>query len=211
MKPGGRLWLALCACLALGSLFALVLPTAALDWQPALAATEPWRWWTAAWVHWSTWHLAANLAALALVAALGRVAAVPAVIALAWVVSWPLAQLSLLLRPELTHFGGLSGLLHGGLTVVAVFVACTEVGRRRHIGLALIAGVATKIALEAPWGAALQHSNGVDIAIAPLAHLSGALWGAVCTLLALARGPEAPPVSATPHHDTHTTTELETP
>ena len=48
---------------------------AALDWQPALASSEPWRAWSAAIVHYSALHLAANLAGIALVAALGFVAA----------------------------------------------------------------------------------------------------------------------------------------
>jgi hypothetical protein len=33
---------------------------------------------------------------------------------------------------------------------------------------------------EAPWGDPLRRLDGFDIAIAPLAHASGALAGAVC-------------------------------
>jgi hypothetical protein len=41
------------------------------DWQPALAFTQPWRWWTAAGAHWSPQHLQMNLAGCALLAWLG--------------------------------------------------------------------------------------------------------------------------------------------
>lgn len=41
---GGRLWLALCALLALAATLAWVLPAQTLDWQPTLAARQPWRW-----------------------------------------------------------------------------------------------------------------------------------------------------------------------
>lgn len=189
MKSGGKMWLAMCAWLALCSLVASALHPVDWDWQPALAASEPWRWWTAAFVHWSAAHLAANLAALALVATLGAVAMAPLVITLAWLASWPLLHLGLLVQPELAHYGGLSGLVHSGVAVVAVFVAATEGGARRAIGLAMLAGLTTKITLEAPWDIALVFSTSADVPVAPMAHLSGAAAGLLCAVLALARGP----------------------
>lgn len=189
LNPGGKLWLAACVSLALGAFTGWFVPSALWDWQPTLAAHEPWRWWTAAFVHWSPTHLLANLAGLIVVAALGRVAAVPAMVTLAWLASWPLVHLSLLLRPELAHYGGLSGLLHGGVAAAALYVARVEVGRRRQIAIAILAGLLTKLLLEAPWGPALQQRDPWDIAVAPLAHVSGALMAALCTVLALARGP----------------------
>ena len=49
-----------------------------LDWQPGRARAEPWRAFSAVAVHYSGLHLAANLAGTVLVAALGRVARLPA-------------------------------------------------------------------------------------------------------------------------------------
>ena len=43
----------------------------ALDWQRGRLTTQPWRWWSAAFVHLDTGHLAANLAGVAAVAAFG--------------------------------------------------------------------------------------------------------------------------------------------
>ncbi|HEY0858541.1 MAG TPA: hypothetical protein VGE16_15865, partial [Albitalea sp.] len=55
---------------------------------------------------------------------------------------------------------------------------------RRRVGLALLAGLALKVLLEAPWAGALRHPHGWDIAVAPLAHASGALAGLLCALIA---------------------------
>ncbi|HEY0955277.1 MAG TPA: hypothetical protein VGE36_11000, partial [Roseateles sp.] len=61
----------LCAALAALCLLAWPLPREALDWQPALFATQPWRAVSAAFVHWTPVHLAANLAGCAVIALLG--------------------------------------------------------------------------------------------------------------------------------------------
>ena len=184
------MWIAASALLGLGAVAGLGLPSAVLDWQPSLASSEPWRAWSAAFVHLSALHLAANLAGVVLVAALGLVAGVPRRSALAWFVAWPLTHLALLARPDLTHYAGLSGVLHAGVAVVAVHLIATARGVRRAIGLALLGGLALKVASETPWAAeALRHPAGWDIAVAPFAHASGLVAGALASALveALAR------------------------
>ena len=184
------MWIAASALLGLGALAGLGLPPAALDWQPTLASSQPWRAWSAAIVHLSALHLAANLAGVALVAALGFVARVPRRSVLAWFVAWPLTHLALLARPDLVHYAGLSGVLHAGVAVVAVHLIATARGLRRAIGLALLGGLALKVAGETPWAAeALRHPAGWDIAVAPFAHASGLVAGALASALveALAR------------------------
>ncbi len=183
----GKLWLLISALLALGATIGWYQASAGLDWQPGQAAGQPWRWWTAAFVHFSALHLLANLAGVLVVAALGRVANVPAVVALAWAASWPLTHLALLLRPDLLHYGGLSGVLHAGVAAAATFIVRRGSGRTAWIGWALLAGLAVKIALEAPWGPALRTVYGSDIAVAPLAHATGALCGLLCAWIGLAR------------------------
>jgi rhomboid family GlyGly-CTERM serine protease len=174
---------ALAALLATASLAAWWLPAALLDWQPGLAASEPWRWWTAALVHWSPRHLGANLLGAGLVAALGWVARVPPSAALAWAIAWPLSHGALLVQPALAHYGGLSGVLHAGVAVAALHLLRTERGRRRWIGGAVFAGLALKLLLEAPWGAPLRYTAEWDIAVAPLAHATGAIAGVLAWLL----------------------------
>jgi hypothetical protein len=134
-------------------------------------------------VHYSRLHLLANLAGAALVAALGVAAQLPPRAALAWLAAWPLTQALLLWRPDLAHFGGLSGVLHAGVAVVAVHLLLRTSGRRRWIGAALLAGLAVKLVGEEPWGAALRHPAGWDIAVAPLAHATGVAAGVACALL----------------------------
>lgn len=185
LNAPGAVWTALAALLGAGSVVAWWLPAAVLDWQPAQAWAQPWRAWTAAFVHWSPLHLGVNLAGVLVVALLGRVARLPAVLALAWFAAWPLTQAGLLLRPELARFGGLSGVLHAGVAVAALALLTAARGRARAIGAAIAAGLVIKILLEQPWGPALREGGGWDIAVAPLAHATGALAGALCALPAL--------------------------
>jgi rhomboid family GlyGly-CTERM serine protease len=179
LGPPGRAWTALAALLGAGALCAWALPAGLLDWQPARAAREPWRLFSAAFVHWSALHLGANLLGCLLVGALGRAAALPAAAALAWLAAWPLTHLALLAQPALAHYGGLSGVLHAGVAVAALWLLVHHRGRPRAVGAALLAGLALKVVLEDPLGAPLARPAGWDIAIAPLAHASGALAGAL--------------------------------
>lgn len=171
----------------LGALAATALPREALDWQPALAWREPWRWWTAALVHFGALHLAANLLATAVVVAWGTVARVPAAAALAWLAAWPLTHLALLAQPQLQHYGGLSGVLHAGVAVVAVWLLAHARGARRAIGGLVLAGLAVKIVGEVPWQLDLQPAPLWGVAVAPLAHAGGAAAGLVLGALAAAR------------------------
>jgi rhomboid family GlyGly-CTERM serine protease len=184
MARGFRLttWPALAIALAAGALIALALPTSTIDWQPGLAAAQPWRCWSAAFVHWSALHLAANLIGCLLVGALGVVGECELRSTWAWLLAWPLTQIGLLLQPSLLHYGGLSGVLHAGVAVAATDVLLRDSGRRRWIAGLLLAGLASKVGLEAPWLAPLRHVDGWDIAIAPMAHASGVVAGVSCLI-----------------------------
>jgi rhomboid family GlyGly-CTERM serine protease len=155
-------------------------PRRLIDWQPGLAASEPWRALSAVAVHYSGLHLAANLAGAALVAALGWAALLPRACTLAWALAWPLTQLGLLLQPALLHYGGLSGVLHAGVAVAGAQLAWHARGGRRTVGVAVLAVLALKLLSEAPWGEALRQPPGWDIQVAPFAHTSGALAGLLC-------------------------------
>lgn len=183
--PAPRAWAALSLLLALAALAGWWADPLALDWQPALAAREPWRAFTAVAVHYSPLHLGANLAGALLVGALGLVARVPWRIVLAWALAWPLTQLGLLLRPELAHYGGLSGVLHAGVVAAALWLVVHDRGRRQLVGVAILGAVLVKIIGETPWGPAVQAREGWDIAIAPFAHASGAFCGLLCARLSL--------------------------
>jgi rhomboid family GlyGly-CTERM serine protease len=180
---GGRLWVALAAVLALCALGGGGFRPGALEWQPALAWREPWRAWTAVAVHYSALHLVANLAGAALVGALGWFARLPRSVAIAWLAAWPLTQLGLLARPDLLHYGGLSGVLHAGVACAAWPLAAHARGARRAIGVLVLVGLAIKVASESPWGAPLRAPPGWDIATAPFAHASGLVAGIVAAVV----------------------------
>lgn len=194
MSAPGRAWAGLAAAFGAAAFVGWWLPAPWLDWQPALALHEPWRAFSAAFVHWSETHLAGNLAATAVLAALGPGGQLPARAALAWALAWPLAHLGLALQPALAHYGGLSGLLHAGVAVAALWLVVTARGARRHIGAAVLAGLVAKVLLEEPWGPPLRPGGGWDIATAPLAHATGTVAGLLCAalLLALPRHEDAP-------------------
>jgi rhomboid family GlyGly-CTERM serine protease len=154
-----------------------------LEWHPDSAWRQPWRIWSAAWVHYSRLHLLVNAAGAVLVIALGLGARMPPHAALAWFIAWPLTHLALLSRPELAAYGGLSGVLHAGVTVVAVELIFRG-ARQRRLGLVIAVVLLLKIVSEEPWGPALRWPAGWDIAVAPFAHAAGAVAGALCALLA---------------------------
>jgi len=155
-----------------------------IDWEPASAWHQPWRWWSAAWVHWSDGHRWANAVGALLVAALGWRAGCDRYDSVAWFIAWPLTHVGLLLQPALAHYGGLSGVLHAGVVVAACSLWHRERGTRRLLGAAIGVGVVLKVLLEQPWQRPLHRLPGWDIDIAPAAHLSGAMAGAVCALIA---------------------------
>ncbi len=104
----------------------------ALEWRPAIGASQPWRWWTAAWVHWSGPHLAVNLIGAGVVGFVGWRARMPRGAALAWFIAWPLTH-ALMGMPEaatvartLQHYGGLSGVLHAGVIVLGLTLLRTR-------------------------------------------------------------------------------------
>jgi hypothetical protein len=119
------------------------------------------------------------------VLAYGWTTPVPRVMALAFFVAWPLTQLGLLLKPDLLHYGGMSGVLHAGVAIVSLTLIVRASGGRRVVGAAVMLGLVLKLASESPWGPALQHTPEFDIAVAPVGHLCGALAGLVCGALGL--------------------------
>jgi rhomboid family GlyGly-CTERM serine protease len=175
----------LCALLGVGAMAGFFLPPAALDGQPDRWLREPWRLWTAAWVHWTPLHLAANAAGAAVLALYGRAAALEQRQALGGFIAWPLTHLLLALwgTPGLMHYGGLSGVLHAGvaLTSTALLVRRGQGWLWRAVGAAVWVGLLLKLGGEASWWPGLP-GPAWGFAVATRAHAAGALAGLLCAL-----------------------------
>ena len=180
------LWLVLAALLISGSVVVWPADRARWWWQPELAFSQPWRAWSAVFVHFSSLHLMANLAGALLVGALGWAARMPARSSVAWAVAWPLTQFGLLIQPALRQYGGLSGVLHAGVVVVAVHLVFAGTRTQRRVGAATLLIVLLKVLSETPWAGPLSHPTGWDIAVAPMAHASGLVAGVLTALAAQA-------------------------
>jgi rhomboid family GlyGly-CTERM serine protease len=174
-------WPGLCLALGLGSLYAWsggrqVL----LLWYATGWVHHPWQLWTASLAHLSSAHLLINLAALLALAVLGVFLQVGRSAAFACLLAWPTGTLALALWPEITYYGGLSGLLVAMLAVLAVFAA----GRAatRGTGVVLLIVLAFKLLTEHAWTqpVAFDPRWGFNVVLA--AHLSGALAGALCAV-----------------------------
>lgn len=182
---GGFAWIGVALLLGAVALLGWPIARDALDWQPGVALREPWRAFSAVGVHYSGQHLGVNLVGLVGTALFGAVARAPLALALAWLAAWPMTQVGLLLKPELLHYGGLSGVLHAGVAVVVAWLLITGTRGQRWVAVAVAVGGIAKLLNETPWGPALRHPAGWDIAIAPLAHTTGAIAGALCATLAV--------------------------
>lgn len=188
LSPGQRAWLGLAVLLMLGALLGWPFPHERWDWQPSLAAAQPWRVLSAVAVHYSTAHLAANLVGAVLVAALGVSARAPPAMVWAWAAAWPLTHLGLLFDPDLAHYGGLSGVLHAGVAVAACQLLRDDTRARRRIGVAVLLGLSVKVIGEAPWFAP-RYDALLGISVAPLAHACGLVAGLVCAGVAALQRP----------------------
>lgn len=190
---GRHAWGLVALLLALGALAGRSSSLADWGWLPDQVGTQPWRAWSAAFVHLSDGHLAANLLGCAVVGVFGqfgaRAVAQPARAsrdwALAWLVAWPLTHALLLTEPRLAGYAGLSGVLHAGVAVAALGLVAQGRGRARAIGAAVLAGLLAKLALEQAWRAPVQPTVPWSIPVAVVAHATGAAAGLVCAALGL--------------------------
>jgi hypothetical protein len=190
-RPVGPLaWTGVALLLGLPALLALLpqYPTFTDHWALHPSAglqQDPLHFWTCAWVHANTRHLAANIAGLALIAGLGWLLRLPPRAALAWGLAWPLTHLALLLDPRLDTYYGLSGVLHAGLSITATTLILNRddaVKWTSTYGWLLLTGILTKCWLENPDWQALLPRPGLDMNAAPMSHWAGALVGIGITL-----------------------------
>lgn len=179
-RGGAVAWLAACALHGGASLLVAMAGPAvaeALRWHPHAPV---WTWWSSAWVHLHGAHLLANQLALAAVAVGGWAMRVGGSAVAAWCGAWPLLVAVQPWWPAVQGYAGLSGLLHAGVTVLAVQGLCGGTGAAapRGAALALGAGLSLKLALEAGWREPLAPHATLAMEVVQSAHWAGALCGA---------------------------------
>ncbi|MFT3783506.1 MAG: rhombosortase [Nibricoccus sp.] len=150
-------------------------------------AGQIWRAVTAHWVHFSNTHLFWNLAILVPASAwLERRSAATLLRAVLFAV--PAISLALLvLAPSLVQYAGISGVASAVLIALAVHGLRTE-PRARWLWSAVILLFATKVVYEAVSGQPLSHElSEKHVSSVPLAHIVGALVGAIAAFTTQAR------------------------
>ena len=184
LPPAHRLlrsWATLLVAIAALGIFLLPQSSGALRYERAgLVSGQLWRLWTGHLVHFGWRHLAADLAVF-LGAGLWLEAFAPRTIR-GFLALAPAAISGLLFvaDPQLTFYGGLSGLAVGVLVLLALVQLRRDRAAPRWFWPAVLALVVLKVALEAFSTAPLLAGFGPDIKVSTLAHLGGI----ACALLA---------------------------
>ena len=135
-------------------------------------------------------HLIANLAALAVLAALGAYLGAARNCVTALFVAWPVGTGALGLWPAVGSYGGLSGTLCAMVAILAV-----QAGTRaalRPVCYVLSGSLAFKLLAEHGWSQPIGYDPAWGFNVVYAAHLTGALAGTIAaTVLAWTqrRGP----------------------
>ena len=138
--------------------------------------SEPWRLWTAHWVHLGLWHFALNAIALVLLPEIFLRTSQRFFILL-WLVLPPVLSLTLYtFQPNLIQYAGLSGVLHGIYLATALNAIQSSHVAERRMGWLVALGLCLKVSWEAYSG----NSQTAELIGAPVilqSHLYGASLG----------------------------------
>ena len=143
---------------------------------------EPWRLWSAHWVHLGVWHFALNAVALALLPEIFQCTSQRLFILL-WFVLPPLLSLLLYIcLPALIQYAGLSGVLHGIYLATALNAIQNSQVAESRMGWLVALGLCLKVSWEAFSG----NSQTAELIGAPVvlqSHLYGASLGFLIWLM----------------------------
>jgi rhomboid family GlyGly-CTERM serine protease len=138
--------------------------------------SEPWRLWTAHWVHLGVWHWVLNAAALALLPEI-FLRSSRQFFVLLWFVLPPLLSLMLwFLLPQLSLYAGLSGVLHGIYLAMALAAIQDRHVAERRMGWVIALGLCAKVGWEAYSGNS-QTAKLIGAPVVLQAHQYGAGLG----------------------------------
>lgn len=140
--------------------------------------SQPWRLWTAHWVHITPLHGLFNVAALVLLPEIFWTMRARLFL-LAWfILPVTISLMFWFLLPTLNAYAGLSGALHGIYLVLALDAIRSPVLAERRMGWLVGVGVVSKVAFEAYSGSS-QTAALIGANVILQAHLYGAILGAL--------------------------------
>ena len=144
-QPVMRLWVYFCIVLMT---FLQLFFTESIYNREALFS-QPWRLWTAHWVHLGVWHWALNVAALALLPEIFLRMSWKHFLIL-WLMIPPFLSLALwFYLPHLSMYAGLSGVLHGLYLAIAMDAIVGTGSAERKVGSIVLVGLLAKVSWEA--------------------------------------------------------------
>ncbi|WP_258872057.1 rhombosortase [Thalassotalea euphylliae] len=142
-------------------------------YRSAIHGGEYWRLFTGHLFHTNGIHLLLNIAGLALITALHRHFYCVSLYAALIIFSMLFISLYLLVFGDLSHYVGLSGVLHS----LFAWGALKDVENNEKTGIFLFLGLWVKVMMEQTQGASDHIATLIDASVAIDAHLSGAIAG----------------------------------
>jgi rhomboid family GlyGly-CTERM serine protease len=143
----------------------------------AVSRGEPWRWVTCHWTHWSLDHLAWDLGAFLLLAAVCESRSPRRLLAAVASAALLIPAVLGISMPAMGSYRGLSGIDSALFVLAAVLVGREEQGMRRLPAVLAVAGFLAKAVYESATGTALFAESAGSFVPAPLAHLAGGVCG----------------------------------
>ena len=141
---------------------------------------EPWRWWTAHWVHVGWIHFLLNMIAFICLPFIFPQIKNRFLIFLLFVLP-PLSSLTFYyFYPHIEAYAGLSGILHG-LYIASAFLYL-KFHRERNFTILVLGLVVAKLIWENTFGQ-LGTAQLIGSPVLVEAHLVGAFWGAIITMI----------------------------
>jgi hypothetical protein len=113
-------------------------------------------------------------------------------VAVAWLLAWPISTLTLNGWPHIGYCVGLSGVLHAGVVIMGLFMLLDyfqppHLNRNGRIwGGLLLMGISLKLFSEESWHLPVVWDNAANLSVVRAIHLTGAVSGMALTLAVIA-------------------------
>lgn len=156
-----------------------VFQDAFIYWRPSFLE-QPWRCWTAHWVHVGWIHFVLNAMAFACLPFIFPHIKNRYLVSLLWILPACISLSFFYFYPQIEAYAGLSGVLHGLYIAAAIYFL--KFKNERNFSVLVIVLVIAKIVWENFIGS-LQTSQLIGSPVLIEAHFIGALWGALLAII----------------------------